>query len=257
MSKKFLVVGILISLFILSVGPVVAQQKTDVLPDIPERNGVYNDPGHPGIKVRVFVHPEKPERVTLPSLVCSLSDPDSPSTVNSAGWHLPSNWIYNLNPSSVPSSVGGTNLPSIAGNGFSDWQSAALGQVIFTRGADTNVVRQAYDGKNIVAWGRTSGTALGVTYVRYYSSTGLAVDVDTIMNKKFAWKWSNSSSCGYSEAYDAENILTHELGHWMGLDDEYDVFNYGNATMYGYGSKGEVKKSTLTSGDVNGIQSVY
>lgn len=225
--------------------------------DLPESSGLYNDPHHSGIKVRVFVHPEKIQTTESQILACNLDDPQSESVVSAAGWLLPANWTYNLNPASVPSSVVGSNLPSIAANGFADWAEASGQKVNFIRGADTTIAKSAYDGKNIIAWGRTQGTALGVTYVRYYTSTGQVVDIDTIMNKKFQWRWSNSSMCAYSDAYDAENILTHELGHWMGLDDEYNATNYQHATMYGYGAKGEVKKNTLTTGDKNGTFSIY
>lgn len=224
---------------------------------IPERNGVYNDPNHPGVKVRVFVHPEKIEKAQSAALVCNLADPESNTPISATGWHLSSNWTYNLNPRSVPSSVGSANLVTIAQNGFSDWNLASGNKVNFTRGADTLVTRQAYDGKNIISWGRTSGSALGVTYTRYYSSSGQVVDVDTIMNNKFSWKWSNSITCSDPNAYDAENILNHELGHWLGLDDEYDAANFQHATLYGYGSKGEVKKNTLTTSDTQGAYSIY
>lgn len=223
---------------------------------IPERDGDYPDPDHKGVRVRVFVHREKPVKVSSPSLVCNLQDPDSAAVVAKGNWHLSSSWSYNLNPSSVPASVGSANLGTIAGNGFADWSTASGGKVIFSRGVDTGVDRQSYDGKNVIAWGRTSGTALGVTYLRYLSN-GLVVDVDTIMNKKFPWSWSNSNTCADTASYDAENILTHEQGHWMGLDDMYDTTNYQNATMYGYGAKGEVKKETLTTGDKNGAAAIY
>lgn len=250
------VVGIIVILMATGVAYTASAKNQSTYPDIPEQNGTYDDPGHPGLKVRVFVHPERPTKSTPSVLVCELADPDSAAVVGATGWKLPSTWTYNLNPSSVPSSVGGTNLSAIASNGFADWAGAANGKVAFARGADTAVSRQAYDQKNIIAWGRTSGSALGVTYVRYYTSTGQVVDVDTIMNKKFPWKWSNSSSCAVPTAYDAENILTHELGHWLGMDDEYDAA-YQHNTMFGYGSKGEVKKNTLTGGDIVGAFAIY
>ncbi len=233
-----------------------AKEKSDK-PEIPEVDGVYDDPDYPGIKVRVFVHRERPEKGSNPALVCDLLDPDSETVVDKEAWHLPSTWTYNLNPSSVPSSVGGANLPKIVSDGFGGWSNAINAKVTFTKGLDTTVARQAYDLKNIIAWGRTLGSALGVTYIRYYSTSGLVVDVDTIMNKKFTWSWSDTNICAYSNTYDAENIMTHELGHWVGLDDEYDASLYQHATMYGYGSKGEVKKTTLTTGDINGASAIY
>jgi len=230
-------------------------------PQIPEVDGTYNDPEHPGTKVRVIVHRAKAIKpggpsTAAPALVCGLADPASSSVVPAGGWKLPANWTYNLNPASVPSTVDGANLAAIAGNGFSDWHTATGNAVNFTRGSDTSKNRQAYDLQNIVAWGRTSGSALGVTYIRYNSATKVAVDVDTIMNKSFKWYWSASSSCAYSGVYDAENILNHELGHWVGLDDTYTA-SFQDNTMFGYGSTGEVKKNTLTAGDSAGASQIY
>lgn len=257
MKKYYLgVLSTVIALSLIGVASGASAQIPKPQPAIPERNGTYNDPDHPGIKVRVFVHPERPSKTDNSALACDLADPASSAVVGAAGWKLPASFTYQLNPGSVPSSVGSANLPTIASRGFADWTAAANNQVTMTVGPNTSVARQAYDNKNIIAWGRTSGTALGVTYIRYYSSTGQVVDIDTIMNKKFAWKWSNSTSCADPAAYDAENILTHELGHWFGLEDEYDAA-YVNNTMYGYGAKGEVKKNTLTDGDGAGTAAIY
>lgn len=264
MNKPALTVASIITAFALIAVAHVASAAHGSRSPIPDVSGTYDDPDHPGVKVRVFVHPEPsrgahPERPTKDEssvLVCNLADPDSSAVAGAAGWKLPSAWTYNLNPSSVPSSVGGSNLPTIVGNGFADWTAAAGNKVTFTKGPNTSVTRQAYDQKNVIAWGRTSGSALGVTYIRYYTSTGQVVDVDTIMNKKFPWKWSTQAQCAESTAYDAENIMNHELGHWLGLDDMYTA-TYVDNTMYGYGSKGEVKKNTLTTGDNAGTAAIY
>ena len=79
------------------------------------------------------------------------------------------------------------------------------------------------------------------------------------MNKKFSWSWTPyniSNLCSVQNTYDAQNILTHEIGHWFGLDDHYTT-EYQENTMYGYGSKNEVKKDTLTIGDVLGLNLIY
>lgn len=256
MKKPALTVASIIAAFTLIAVAHVASAAHGSRSPIPEKSGVYDDPDHPGVKVHVFAHPERPTKDESSALVCNLADPDSTAVVGATGWKLSPSWTYNLNPSSVPSSVGGSNLPTIAGNGFADWSAATGNKVTFNRGADTTVARQAYDGKNVMAWGRTNGSALGVTYVRYFTSNGQVVDVDTIMNKKYPWKWSNSNTCAESTAYDAEDIMNHEIGHWPGLNDMYTA-NYVDATMYGYGSKGEVKKNTLTTGDNAGAAAIY
>lgn len=278
-------VALLLTLFFFLGKSSVTQAK----PTIPERNGVYNDPDHPGVKVRVFVHPAKnnnpgnghghktptptptdtpfptptptsssspaPTSTPTPAPLCQPTDDPSSSALDGlTGWSLDPDWTYNLNVDSAPSSVGSTNLPQIASLAFAQW-NAPTG-VTFHRGANTSVSRQAYDGVNTIAWGHTSGSALAVTYTRYYTSTGQVVDVDTIFNSNFPWVWSNQPNCAIPNAYDAQDILTHETGHWMGLDDEYDS-NHQNNTMYGYGATGEVKKDTLTAGDYNAAYNLY
>lgn len=111
----------------------------------------------------------------------------------------------------MPASVRGENLEKIAQDGFAEWNTPT--GINFIKGSDTTIDRQGYDRQNIIAWGRMSASALGVTYIRYYPDTGEVVDLDTIMNKKYFWMWSDSSTCAYLDYYDAENILTHELGH--------------------------------------------
>jgi hypothetical protein len=236
--------------------------------DLPEQAGIYDVPGQPKLKLRVFVHepvrqssPGRPAPSPTPPTanLCSLSDPGSNSVDSTTGWHLKDGPVtYRLNLSSVPSTVGSANLLTIVSNSFSEWSTKTnlSNHVSFAPGANTSTSRAASDGQNIIAWGRTSGSALAVTYTWYYPSTGEVAETDTIFNNKFSWAWSNQLACAYTGYYDAQDILTHELGHWMGLDDEY-TSAYVDNTMYGYGSPTEVKKNTLTTGDITAINGLY
>ena len=262
MKKAFIITILLVVALFLSVALVQAKPDKDTDSDLPEVNGTYNVPGHPELKVRVFVHNPKvkPGPSVLPLLACGLTDPDSVAVVDPTGWHLPSGpWVYRLNTSSVPSSIGSGKLSTIAGLAFGVWSDASKSKVTFAPGSPTTVTRAKYDGQNIITWGRISGTALAVAYTWYYPSTGLVAETDTIMNLKFPWSWTPYDAknlCADANSYDAQDILTHELGHWMGLDDEYAP-EYKDNTMFGYGSKWEVKKDTLTSGDITGINRIY
>lgn len=256
--KAFVFIFVLLVVSVAAL-PVFAQGTQD-RPQIPERDGDYPDPGHPGLRVRVFVHnPQKPTPVSSDSvsLVCP-SDPESSAVVPPAGWHLPNGtWNYFLNTSSVPSSVGSSNLSIIASNAFGKWSSSVGGKVNFSQVGTTLANRARFDGQNIIAWGRTSANALAVTYTWYYISNNLVAEEDTIFNMQYPWYWNlANSACTDTNSYDAQDILTHETGHWMGLKDTYDVA-YTNNTMFGYGSKGETKKDTLTTGDVSGVQAIY
>jgi len=55
---------------------------------------------------------------------------------------------------------------------------------------------------------------------------------------------------------DFENIATHELGHSVGLDDLY-TSDCSEQTMYGYANYGETKKRSLEDGDITGISDLY
>lgn len=221
-------------------------------PEIPERNGDFAVPDRTDIRVRVFVHEPKAKPISLATAAICENPQDFVSTVGATSWKLPAGtWKYKVNTSSAPSSVLG--LATTVSNSFNAWTSAITSSPkpsLVDDGA-TLKTRNALDFENIITWGRTKGSALGVTYVWYYTATNLVADVDTIMNKKFPW----SMSCD-TTSYNAENILVHELGHWFGLNDEYGA-GYIDNTMYGYGSKAETKKITPESGDKAGINLIY
>lgn len=280
MNKKFLLIfGVFFLLTILSLSLNFASAKIQknfqdqfYFQDQfwPEKDGIYDVPGYFNLRLKVFVHYPKGhqelKQIITSANVCYLQDPDSLITIGSAGWHLPIGiWTYTLNTSSVPSTVGSANLAIMSSDAFNRWSLATNGKVIFKKNSTNTIsTRAVYDNKNIIAWGRAPSGALAVTYVWYNKVTGVASEIDTIMNKKYSWSWSNpatwtnsETTCAKTNVYDAQNILTHELGHWMGLNDFYDATNYENATMYGYGSKAEIKKDTLSTGDINGIMAIY
>lgn len=233
--------------------------------DIPQKNGTFDVPGHPKLKVHVFVHYPKariaPQPNPLPQ--CRIDDIDSNAVVSSAGWALPSGFTYNLNPTSAPSTIGKDKMIKLSVNAFNTWSANSGNNFKFIRGNETLTAAPSLGDGNIVAWGRTPQSALGVTYI--FMQNNSVAGMDTILNQKIAWSWSDPSSwntpsnttCAFLKTYDAQNILTHELGHWMGLDDEYDTSFYGNSTMYGYGSTSETKKDTLTTGDISGLKTIY
>ncbi|MEM2907768.1 MAG: hypothetical protein QXP65_00985, partial [Candidatus Hadarchaeales archaeon] len=98
-----------------------------------------------------------------------------------------------------------------------------------------------------------------VASIWYNSSTKEIVDADIILNSYYKWGIDlDDEETGYvlTDAFDIQNIVTHEAGHWSGLDDIYDV-TYWAMTMYGYAEYGEVIKISLEPGDITGVQAVY
>ena len=204
------------------------------------------------IRQRVFIHYPKPNH---DGTNCQVTTDATRTTYGLPGWHMSAaGWNYRVNYSTIPSSLGG-NINTILDRATGTWNSADQDKD-FNRLGSTGVSRARYDGTNLVAWGRVSGGAIAVTYVWYYVASGQLAEADVIMNKRLAWSWNPAAAeCALVHSYDAQNILTHELGHVAGLDDLYDPADR-DLTMYGYGALGETKKNTLGEGDKLGANAV-
>jgi hypothetical protein len=122
------------------------------------------------------------------------------------------------------------------------------------------------NGSNEVSWVSLSAVyphAIAVTIIWYNTFTGLIAEVDMAMNNNLAWSQADlpvgtdpDAVTGDPNSYDVQDIATHEAGHWLMLGDLYNK-PAANETMYGIGAKGELKKRTLESGDIVGLQVIY
>ena len=210
----------------------------------------------PGISERVFIHLP---RTHMPNHLgtCTPTTNDIVNDYGLAGWRLPNGGItWYLNDATVPSSVGASVAADALSQAFGAW-TAADPQKVFTFGGYTAVKRPRLDFVNAVMWGNISAGAIAITYIRYYTATGIVADVDTVFNSRYPWAaFPAVGDCSsLYDAYDVQNIATHEFGHWVGLDDLYSATDK-DLTMYGYGAGGELKKSTLGTGDITGANAV-
>jgi hypothetical protein len=221
--------------------------------------GRNNVPSAGDLDEHVIVHPVPSGRRG-----CNISTSD-PSNYALTGWKLPSGGItYRVNPSKVkvPSGYSLTTDQIIQAikDSFAVW-SEANPALVFNYGGTTSAQAGRLDGINAISWRRLQAGALAVTYVWVSRATGRVVEADTVFNNLYAW-YDFSIPDGYTAdnycpdrpvAYDIRNIATHEFGHWVGLADLYSDADK-DATMYGYGDVQELKKRTLTTGDINGAQ---
>lgn len=160
------------------------------------------------------------------------------------------------------SGLADTDIATAVANSFNAWNAASLaesdGRSIafasdgFSAVGDPNT----FDALNSVTWADLTSSypnAIAVTFAWHYQGSREIIQADTIFNNAAGFEW---SATGASTAYDLQNIGTHEFGHWLQLGDLYSSRD-SELTMYGYGTKGEIKKQTLGLGDTLGVQKLY
>jgi hypothetical protein len=137
------------------------------------------------------------------------------------------------------------------------WESAASDNDIFGGASTGNLTLNLSNLNNVneVAFGNyTTGGVIAVTNVWGYfngpTSRRELVEWDMMIDTDFTW--SNSGEPG---KMDLLNILTHEIGHAMGLGHPSDSCT--EETMFRFADNGETKKQTLEAGDKAGIRALY
>ena len=185
---------------------------------------------------------------------------DQDTTYKYTGIHWATPQVgYAVNPSGA---LDGADAAIVAS--FDTWE-VAPGEIDFVYLGYTSLTGSTLDYNNVVSWQNISTEyprAIAVTVVWYYRGSKEIVDVDTVMNSAVAWSL-NAGFAGTPDteqgdmtAYDVQNIMTHEAGHWLMLLDLYQ-WKTQKLTMYGYGALGELQKRTLGVGDTLGIDRIY
>lgn len=111
------------------------------------------------------------------------------------------------------------------------------------------------DGTNVVTWERFDRDVIGAALLCFDDSGKVIRDADLALNATQHWE-AVSGEPDSRHAHDIQSILTHELGHWLGLEDLY-AGQAARQTMYGSAEYGETRKRTLALGDALGIQEAY
>lgn len=107
------------------------------------------------------------------------------------------------------------------------------------------------DGINtVIPYTNTATDALMSTHIRWNNNYHI-VEADIVINKAFPW--SNEIQNG---KYYIPNVITHEMGHAVGLTDKYNALTT-EWTMYGYSEPADSKKVTLHSADIATLNSFY
>lgn len=111
------------------------------------------------------------------------------------------------------------------------------------------------DGKNELVFDNyydSSVIAVTITWGYFNAPPPLReiVEFDILFNTQFNWAINDPSKM------DIQNIATHEIGHGLGLNDQYETI-CNQVTMYGYSDDGEIIKQTLEEPDIEGLHKLY
>lgn len=121
---------------------------------------------------------------------------------------------------------------------------------------NTNIYKQA-DGKNLITKvaldpvEEATTLMLTTSWVRIDDPKKYHIESDIEINSLKKW-YNNGSMNGY----DIQNVMTHEFGHMLGLDD-LRAYSEKEYTMYHPTEYGELKKRTLEQDDLNGFHAIY
>lgn len=216
--------------------------------------------GPPELEKIVFIHYYKPSHVSDPNCdaACQGNDDDKTFRLISGGLKWPTLPInYKINESQFTASE-----ETAIKNSADTWDEAldlsgsAINLFVDNPSDTTKTQTDAgnNDGENIIVTGNLASNIIGVTSFWYNPATKQVVDADMVLNyDDFDW---STSAGGTPGEMDVQNIVTHELGHFLVLDDLSSPKTF-DLTMYGFSDTGEIKSRTLGVGDELGVVKLY
>jgi hypothetical protein len=163
-----------------------------------------------------------------------------------------------LNPVMGARVTGTRTLLQVAQSSVDAWDVSAT-NVEFAQGVDTlGTVSFGLDGVNMIKTNLTTteyansgaGDALAITYTTTAMASGEIFDADIIFNPGIDFSLSSTVPAGQ---YDFESVLTHELGHLLGLDHSAML----NATMFPRIGAGVSTARVISDDDKAGLRAIY
>ena len=137
---------------------------------------------------------------------------------------------------------------------FQTWQNVQTADVRFVYRGTTSARTVGRDGMNIISFADESmllgSSVVAATYSFFRSDSGSIVsdEADIILNPAFQY-----STSGEANKFDLQGVLTHEIGHLLGLDHAALL----SSVMEPFGSVSQLDQRTLSYDDIAGISEIY
>ncbi|MBN1774337.1 MAG: matrixin family metalloprotease [Deltaproteobacteria bacterium] len=162
---------------------------------------------------------------------------------------IPVAWYLNQNGSA---DLGVDTTETAVRASFDTWQNVDCCYIAFDYRGRSSMTASGSSGSNVVSWSesgwRHDSSAIAVCSDWFGSGTIVEADIDC---NGVNHTWNTTGSGGV----DTQSILTHEIGHFLGLGDLYSSA-YSSSTMYGIYSGG-TEKRTLADDDMAGCRYLY
>lgn len=164
---------------------------------------------------------------------------------------------YSVNPAG--SGFGENTINAIAA-AFETWDAEVVKEIFDNTVEITDLSGTLRDGNNTVSWAYIEEERIvAQCTIWFYVNTKEMVEFDIVFNTQQPWgidQDGEGAEYVLTDAFDIQNIATHESGHTLVLLDLYKDQD-SEMTMYGYTAIGEVKKRSLAWGDINGVNKLY
>ncbi len=164
---------------------------------------------------------------------------------------------------SLPTFEGFVSAADAINNSFKTWRDPKDVSIEFIPMGCTNETQTKNDGINNIilvkdSWSpKYDGSAVAITRNYYVAGesyyAGRILDTDILLNAvNFHF-----TTTGESGKYDVQNVVTHEIGHLIGIGHDVDPDQNNETTMYPKTEPGETKKRTLEEEDLSVLREAY
>ncbi len=99
-----------------------------------------------------------------------------------------------------------------------------------------------------------AASSLAVTVATFETKSGKIVDTDILVNANHPFALLPEGPDAPAEHFDLRGVLTHEMGHVLGLGEDFDV---RMATMWPNVARGETHQRDLDEDDEKGVTTAY
>lgn len=167
--------------------------------------------------------------------------------------------VFTINDGADPRIADGTDEAAVR-LAFREWDDVSSSRIAFFEdtGASRSRTDWASDDVHLVIWDMagtsgffdsSSGGLVAITPVDFVPNTGEILDADILFNGK-NYTFSTDLSGG---TFDIQNVATHEVGHFIGLDHSAVV----GATMNPFANTGDTRLRSLEQDDMAGASAIY